>query len=768
MKNWLLSALLAILLVVSLFPATPLSAHAATEDDYTYKVKNGEATITSYAGPGGDVTIPSTLGGYPVTILQGEHYEDDWGDDCYNSVFGSGVVSVTIPESVTIIGDYAFYDCYNLTSVMIGNGVTTIGNCAFSGCESLTSVNIPASVTYIGGNAFGYCLSLVEIIVNTGNKMYSSDASGALYNKDKTELILVPCGCLGDFRIPASVTKISANALVYYRGGCILVDENNQFYSSDDCGVLFDKAKTELIKAPQTLTGSYTIPNSVITIGDGAFEWCTQLTSVTLGNKVTTIGSNAFAFCNGALQCMYIPESVTIIGSGAFEMCFLLRYVYYGGTEEQWKQIEIGEGDLLDEPTFYKCDGIFDFYEYEAVDGSAIITEYIGAGNNLTIPATIDEHTITAIDEYAFSYCRGLKSVKIPGSVVSIGEHAFDSCYELTTVVLENGVEEIAHGAFESCWELTYITIPADVTTIGDGAFNDCTKVIIYGINGSYAQQYAEANGIPFVVLGSYQASNSEEKFANLQAALDAYETGTIQLLADADSITVTKDAVVDLNGFCIETVTATSAVLTVFDTKTDDYSVADSDYGKITDINGSVTPADGYIAIAEVDGTSYHKVSLEITDMTLRSANAGVYYKCDFNGDEMVAAQVTRYGVTLSLRGVPEIGAAGSACSIFTEFATGTNTPSTLLKNVMRTTNTEAQNDRNANMQVYGRAYIQIGDTYMYGETVSRSFRQQVELADEIWSTLTVEQQSAVQAMYLAFRKNMDDWTIPNIKSSI
>lgn len=741
--------------------------YAAIEDDYTYTVSNGETTIISYTGEDSAVSIPATLGGYPVTVLQGEYYEDDWGDECYNSVFGSGIVSVTIPDSVTTIGDSAFMDCYNLTSVTMPDSVTIIGNSAFAYCEGLTSVNIPDSVTYIGEYAFGYCLNLTEIVVDAGNTMYSSDMSGALYNKDKTELLLVPCGYLGDFRIPASVTKISASAFERYIG-CIWVDENNQTYSSDDRGVLFDKAKTELIQAPRTLAGSYTIPDSVITVGDGAFKECNQLTSVTLGNKVTTIGSNAFLLCTGAIQCIYIPKSVTAIGNGAFEMCFL-NYVYYGGTEEQWKEIDIGEcNDWLDDPIFYNCDGIFDFYEYEVTDGNAIITDYIGAGNDLMIPTTIDEHTITAIDEYAFSFCRGLKSVKIPGSILSIGEHAFEFCYELKTVVLENGVKAIANGAFEGCWELTNITIPVGVMTIGDGAFNDCTNLTIYGINGSYAQQYAEANGIPFVVLGSHQASISEEKFATLQAALDAYETGTIQLLADADSVTVTKNAVVDLNGFCIETVTATSAALTVLDSKTDDYSVADSDYGKIVSINGSVTPADGYIAIAEADGTSYHKVSLKITDMTLRSANAGVYYKCAFNGDEMVAAQVTSYGVTLSLRDAPEIGAAGSAYSVFTEFSTGTNTPSTLLKNVMKTTNTGAQNNRNANMQVYGRAYIQIGDSYIYGETVSRSFRQQVELADEIWSTLTAEQQTAVQAMYLAFRENMVSWTIPNIKNSI
>ena len=262
-------------------------------------------------------------------------------------------------------------------------------------------------------------------------------------------------------------------------------------------------------------------------------------------------------------------------------------------------------------------------------------------------------------------------------------------------------------------------------------------------------------------------ATNGNEKFMSLQEALDAYEGGVIQLQANADSVVVAKNVVVDLDGFSIASVSVTTGELAVLDSKTDDYSVADNDYGKVVSISGTVKPADGYIAIAEADGTSYHRVTLEITDMVLRSADAGVYYNCNFNGDELVASRVASYGVALSLKGTPAIGAAGSKYSVFTKFASGSNTPSTLLKNVMQEANTETQNDRNANMQVYGRAYIQIGDTYIYGETVSRSFRQQVELVDLAWNTLTVDQQAAVHAMYRSFQKDMASWTIPNIKNS-
>ena len=270
------------------------------------------------------------------------------------------------------------------------------------------------------------------------------------------------------------------------------------------------------------------------------------------------------------------------------------------------------------------------------------------------------------------------------------------------------------------------------------------------------------------VISYTYGAKNGEEKYTTLQEALDAYESGIIQLQADTDSVTVTKDVVVDLNGFNIASVTATAAELTILDTKTEDYSVADGDYGEIAAISGTVIPAEGYIAITEAEGTSYHKVSLEITDMALRSADVGVYYNCIFSGDEMVASQVTTYGVALSVRGIPVVGNADSKYSVFHKFETGSNTPSTLLKNVMKETNSASFNNRCADLQVYGRAYIQIGDTYIYGEAVSRSFREQIELVDEAWNTLTAEQQSEVLTMYRTFQDDMADWIIPNIKGSI
>ena len=188
----------------------------------------------------------------------------------------TGLTSIAIPESVTSIEFWAFSDCTGLTSVTIPQGVTSIGWGAFYGCIGLTSITIPESVTSISDYAFPCCSALKGIWVDANNPYYSNDASGVLFNKSKTDLICAPGKISGNYTIPESVTRIGSGA--FY--GCselegIWVDTNNPNYSSDAAGVLFNKNKTELICAPGKINGKYTLPESVTSIGEGAFHGCT-------------------------------------------------------------------------------------------------------------------------------------------------------------------------------------------------------------------------------------------------------------------------------------------------------------------------------------------------------------------------------------------------------------------------------------------------------------------------------------------------------------
>ena len=206
--------------------------------------------------------------------------------------------------------------------------------------------------------------------------------------------------------------------------------------------------------------------------------------------------------------------------------------------------------------------------------------------------------------------------------------------------------------------------------------------------------------------------------YTSLQAAVDAYDGSTIRLEHTTDeAVSISKDVRLDLNGFDLTgAVTVTGGTLYALDSQTDDFTVNDeAGYGSVTNVTGSIAAASDYLMIQESGSYSFHRVDLQIHTMTLRPEEAGVYYKSNFAGDEIVAANVDRYGIALSIKAVPSAENIKTACatSYFTGFSAGSNGEgtSTLLKNVMKTANTDAVNTAQAKMPVYGRAYILTND---------------------------------------------------------
>ena len=358
---------------------------------YTYTVKDdGTAEITGYrTGLQGDIVIPSYVHEYRVTSIGDRTFFN-----CSNltsviipvgvtsisdhAFYGcSNLASVTIPKGMTNIGNYVFYCCSSLMSVTIPASVTSIGSSAFSGCSSLTSVSIPESVTSISGYVFHGCKSLTSVIIpegvtSIGDYAFSDCSSLTSVSIPKSVMGIGEdafsfCRNLASVTIPANVTSIRSKAfyccssltsVTIPKGvmgigedafrGCssltnITVDENNAKYSSDERGVLFDKDKTTLIQYPIGNTAtSYEIPSSATGIGNGAFSGCSSLTSVVILEGVTSIGISAFYDCS-SLTSVTIPKSVTSIGDYAFYNCDNLKDVYYLGTEEEWKNISIGQ-----------------------------------------------------------------------------------------------------------------------------------------------------------------------------------------------------------------------------------------------------------------------------------------------------------------------------------------------------------------------------------------------------------------------------------------
>ena len=246
------------------------------------------------------------------------------GDEAFSSC--TSHQSVTILNSVTSIGYEAFSSCTSLQSVTIPNSVTSIGNSAFSGCNTLQSSTIPNSITSIGDYAFSSCFSLQSITIPNS---VTSIGNGAFSGCKSLQSITIPnsvtnigdnafsdCESLQSITIPNSVTKIGDGA---FSGCniCFFICNSTYFQNDDVC--LFNKDKTAIVSSIKDCI-NYIIPNSVTSIGDGAFYGCRSLQSVTIPNSVTSIGDWAFSSCK-SLQSVNIPNSVTKIGNYAFNFC---------------------------------------------------------------------------------------------------------------------------------------------------------------------------------------------------------------------------------------------------------------------------------------------------------------------------------------------------------------------------------------------------------------------------------------------------------------
>ena len=268
------------------------------------------------------------------------------------------------------------------------------------------------------------------------------------------------------------------------------------------------------------------------------------------------------------------------------------------------------------------------------------------------------------------------------------------------------------------------------------------------------------------VLTVSVSAVESTADTGTLQQALNEYSSGVIRLEADASSVTVTKDVCIDLNGHNIYGVTVTGGTLYCMDSQTDDFSVADGIYGTVSGIAGDVQAAEGYVAITEGEAVSYHKVDLTLTSMALRPTVAGVYYNSAFAADEVVAENVECYGVALSVVEAPSAENLDTLCGYSTiyGFASGEKS-GTLLTDIMAEDNTDYANDRNATMDVYGRAYIKTADGYTFGAAASRDLKTQVEAIDAIFAKLTDAQKASILTMYASFESVMAGWNVPNMK---
>ena len=454
-------------------------------DDGKYYIVAGKGSCESY-----HIVIPETYKDLPVKEIAEKAF------------YGSNIKSVTIPASVTKIGNYAFAKSKSLTQVNTAEGLLEIGTAAFEDCTALKEITIPNTVKTIGVQAFYKCSSITEITIPNGVTTIGF-------------CMFAECSELETIDLPNTLTYIGERAFencppldIEFHGTIAEWSAINkhQNWQPDVCFIsylgeetgkpvsegleykLSDDGKYYIVAGIGTCTDKdIVIPEKynnlpVKEIGQSAFRKETTITSITIPDSITNIGNLAFQMCT-SLASVSIPDSVTSIGDFAFQYCECLTSV--------------------------------------------------------TIP-----YSVTSIGNNVFAACVNLASVIIPNSVTSINSNAFYNCISLTSVNIPDSVVSIGDFAFGSCSSLTTIEIPDSVKSIGNMVLYNCTSLTTINFLGTETEWNAitkgsrwDANTGDYTVVFESETNGSKGLAYTLSSDGTYYSVSSIGTCTDTDIV---------------------------------------------------------------------------------------------------------------------------------------------------------------------------------------------------------------------------------------
>ena len=519
---------------------TPGLEYALSQDGNSYEVI-GIGSVTDR-----EIIIPAIHLDLPVTAIGTRAF------------LNCDISTVTIPDSVTNIGRYAFQSCHALTSVAVGRGVKNIDSYAFDDCTSLEGISLPYGATTIENNAFSGCSSLAYIVLPETIVSLDFNAFNGCTALENAVVPVTLTGFIPDANLKTLV--ITGSGELYTRA----------FYQCDSLQSVTIGDGVSVIGAEAfrdcTSLTNVTIGNGVQEIKSNAFNNCISLTDVTLGSGVTAIGASAFDSC-GSLRSIVLGDSVETIGAKAFSSCGSLTDVTFGNSVTSIGEYAFNGCRLLED---IEIPHSLSIIESNVFRSCASLTEVVLPDN------------LTEIGSQAFSYCSSLISITIPNSIKSIGSNAFYGCSRLekvmitdiaawctidfannaanplcyadclyvngqviselvvpdsvtkisdyafytyaplTRVVTGNGVTSIGVSSFEGCRALRSVVIGDNVTTIGSNAFTHCTCLmnVVLGKSVRDIRDFAFSNCVRLVEIYNLSSLNIQigyEKFNGLE-----------------------------------------------------------------------------------------------------------------------------------------------------------------------------------------------------------------------------------------------------------
>ncbi len=514
-------------------PKSVTTIDAKAFDDVNYitsvKVEKGNATYDSRDNCNAIIETASNtlLFGFATTKIPNTVTEI--GESAF--YHRDSLKAITIPASVKKIGKRAFALCASLASVICSEGLDTIGSEVFYECHALKKIQIPNGLKYIGGSAFYFCEQLSSIVIP--ESMTEIEQSTFEY-----------CYQLGDITLPETLKRIGNYAFYYcadtahivvpsgveYIGANAFVNILNVFYDGLATGspwgavcvngymdgplIYADAEKTQLLRCSQSAQGEVVIPASTKEIGERAFAFCYDLTSIVIPEGVVSIASEAFCNCN-KLESINLPNSISEtegypnIGDRVFMGCDALKAPVYNNRIFAYM------------PTTYEG-------AYTIPDGIKYIWKFAFNGCSKLTAITLP-NSVTEIGGYSFPSCINLETVTIATSqeceectkhtnLTTIAEMAFYGCTKLSSINLEVGLRSIGNQAFSNCVSFTTLYIPYSVTSIGYSAFNNVLNIAYNGIatptysnkNWGARCRNGEVDGY-FVYMPANESENPEE-----------------------------------------------------------------------------------------------------------------------------------------------------------------------------------------------------------------------------------------------------------------